>query len=220
MRKMKRKLIIYLLLFGCLLACAPSAEVPSSLTPTMGWSSWNTFAHDVTAALVKSQADAMVATGLKEVGYCYINTDDGYFGGRDSLDGHLLVHTEKFPDGLRPVVDYIHSLGLKAGIYTDAGANTCGAIWAGNTSGENCGLYGHDEQDLTLFFRDLGFDLTDYDDRTLSFARDYSEKILAIDVNINTTEMLDITWGLLGKYFKPEEVNIKKELVDTFWPKA
>ena len=163
MRKMKRKLIIYLLLFGCLLACVPPTEVPSSLTPTMGWSSWNTFAHDVTAELVKSQADAMVATGLKDVGYCYINTDDGYFGGRDSLDGHLLIHTEKFPDGLRPVVDYIHNLGLKAGIYSDAGANTCGAIWAGNTSGENCGLYGHDEQDLTLFFRDLGFDFLKVD---------------------------------------------------------
>ena len=129
----------------------------------MGWSSWNTFAHNVSAELIKSQADAMVATGLKDAGYLYINTDDGYFGGRDSLDGHLLVHTQKFPDGLRPVVDYIHGQGLKAGIYTDAGANTCGAIWAGNTAGENCGLYGHDVQDLTLFFRDLDFDFLKVD---------------------------------------------------------
>lgn len=129
----------------------------------MGWSSWNTFAHNVSAELIKSQADAMVATGLKDAGYLYINTDDGYFGGRDSVDGHLLVHTQKFPDGLRPVVDYIHGQGLKAGIYTDAGANTCGAIWAGNTAGENCGLYGHDVQDLTLFFRDLDFDFLKVD---------------------------------------------------------
>ena len=62
-----------------------------------------------------------------------------------------------------------------------------------------------------------GFDLTDYDRRTLSFAKDYSDKLLAIDVNLNTTEMLDVTWGLFAKYFKPEEVNIRQELVDTYW---
>ena len=64
-----------------------------------------------------------------------------------------------------------------------------------------------------------GFDLTDYDNRTLSFAKDYADKLLAIDVNLNTTEMLDVTWELFAKYFKPEEVNIKKELVDEFWTK-
>ena len=64
-----------------------------------------------------------------------------------------------------------------------------------------------------------GFDLTDYDERTLAFAKDYSDKLLAIDVNLDTTEMLDVTWGLFGKYFRPEEVNIKKEFVDQHWPK-
>ena len=62
-----------------------------------------------------------------------------------------------------------------------------------------------------------GFDLTDYDKRTLSFAREYSDKLLAIDVNLNTTEMLDVTWGLFSRYFKPEEVNIRQEFVDTYW---
>jgi V/A-type H+-transporting ATPase subunit B len=61
-----------------------------------------------------------------------------------------------------------------------------------------------------------GFDLTDYDKRTLSFAKDYSDKLLAIDVNLDTTEMLDVTWGLFAKYFKPEEVNIRQELIETF----
>lgn len=65
-----------------------------------------------------------------------------------------------------------------------------------------------------------GFDLTNYDERTLAFAKDYSNQLLAIDVNLNTTEMLDVAWSLFGKYFKPEEVNIKKELVDQYWPKA
>ena len=65
-----------------------------------------------------------------------------------------------------------------------------------------------------------GFDLTNYDTRCLDFAREYSDQILAIDVNINTVEMLDITWGLFAKHFKPEEVNIKQALVDKYWPKA
>ena len=64
-----------------------------------------------------------------------------------------------------------------------------------------------------------GFDLTDYDERTLAFAHDYSEKLLAIDVNLDTTEMLDVTWGLFAKYFKPDEVNIKAALVEQYWPK-
>lgn len=64
-----------------------------------------------------------------------------------------------------------------------------------------------------------GFDLTDYDNRTLAFAKDYSRNLLAIDVNVNTTEMLDIAWTLFAKYFSPEEVNIKQELVDRYWTK-
>lgn len=64
-----------------------------------------------------------------------------------------------------------------------------------------------------------GFDLTDYDERCLSFAKDYANQLLAIDVNVNTTEMLDVTWGLFAKYFKPEEVNIKAALVEEYWKK-
>jgi V/A-type H+-transporting ATPase subunit B len=64
-----------------------------------------------------------------------------------------------------------------------------------------------------------GFDLTDYDERSLQFAKEYSEKLLAIDVNIDIDEMLDTGWQLFNKYFKPEEVGAKKELVDKYWPK-
>jgi V/A-type H+-transporting ATPase subunit B len=64
-----------------------------------------------------------------------------------------------------------------------------------------------------------GFDLTDYDNRALSFAKDYSNRLLAIDVNLNTTEMLDVAWDLFAKYFSQAEVNIKQELVNTFWKK-
>ena len=62
-----------------------------------------------------------------------------------------------------------------------------------------------------------GFDLTDYDNRCLAFAKDYSSQLLAIDVNLNTKEMLDVTWSLFRKYFKIEEVNIKKEFTDIYW---
>ena len=68
--------------------------------------------------------------------------------------------------------------------------------------------------------RENGFDLTDYDERTLSFAADYSRELLAIDVNIDTEQMLDTAWHLFGRYFRPAEVNIKQSLVDKYWPKA
>jgi len=68
--------------------------------------------------------------------------------------------------------------------------------------------------------RENGFDLTDYDERALSFAADYSRELLAIDVNIDTEQMLDTAWSLFGKYFRPAEVNIKQQLVDKYWPEA
>ena len=62
-----------------------------------------------------------------------------------------------------------------------------------------------------------GFDLTDYDKRTLAFAKEYSDQLLAIDVNLNTEEMLDVTWRLFAKHFVPEEVNIRKEFIEKYW---
>lgn len=85
--------------------------------PTMGWSSWNTYHVNISDSLIMRQADAMVAKGLKEAGYTFVNIDDGYFGGRNPQTGQLLIHPIRFPQGLRPVVEHIHRLGLKAGIY-------------------------------------------------------------------------------------------------------
>ncbi len=131
--------------------------------PTMGWSSWNTYRVDISDSLIIRQADAMEAMGLKKVGYKYVNIDDGYFGGRDQQTGHLLIHPTRFPHGLRPVVEHIHKLGLKAGIYSDAGRNTCGSIYDADTIGVGVGLYGHDQQDCNYFFRELGFDFIKVD---------------------------------------------------------
>ena len=164
MKKYLIPLSIYLLLLA---SCAkPAQEENENLAPTMGWSSWNTYGININEQLIREQADAMAKNGLSEAGYQYINIDDGYFGGRDSVDGHLLLHPEKFPNGLRPLVDYIHGLGLKAGIYTDAGDNTCasgqGAEW-GDKWGLGSGIWGHDQQDMDFWFVDCGFDFIKID---------------------------------------------------------
>ena len=131
--------------------------------PTMGWSSWNTYYIDINDSLIMSQAEAMVRLGLKDAGFLYINIDDGYFGGRDKATGRLLIHPTRFPRGLKPVVDYIHGLGLKSGIYSDAGANTCGNFWNDDTIAKNVGLLCHEQQDIDFFFKELGCDFIKVD---------------------------------------------------------
>ena len=131
--------------------------------PTMGWSSWNTYGVNISEQLIKRQAVAMVQKGLLAVGFDHINIDDGYFGGRDQATGQLLIHPTRFPNGLKGVVDYIHELGLKAGIYSDAGHNTCGSMFNGDVTGKGVGLYEHDQQDADFFFKELGFDFIKVD---------------------------------------------------------
>ncbi|MBR1667950.1 MAG: alpha-galactosidase [Bacteroidaceae bacterium] len=131
--------------------------------PTMGWSSWNTYGVNISESLIRQQANAMVTKGLQKVGYDHINIDDGYFGGRDKETGQLLIHPTRFPNGLKGVVDYIHSKGLKAGIYSDAGHNTCGSMFNGDVIGKGVGLYEHDQQDADFFFKELGFDFIKVD---------------------------------------------------------
>ena len=145
-----------------LLALAASLTATAQELPLMGWSSWNAFGFNISDQIIRQQADAMVSSGLKDAGYTYINIDDGYFGGRDD-DGNLLIHPTRFPNGMRPVVDYIHSRGLKAGIYSDAGQNTCASYFGGDTIGVGVGLYGHDKADTRLFFGDLDFDFIKID---------------------------------------------------------
>ena len=163
-------------------------------TPTMGWSSWNTYRVNISDALIKSQADAMKKLGLGDVGYQYINIDDGYFGGRDA-EGRLLTHPKRFPNGLRPVVDYIHDLGFKAGIYSDAGQNTCGSFWDADTIGIGVGMYGHDLQDAQFFFDENEFDFIKVDfcgghpqQNSLNMQLDERERYTAIRQAIDSLE--------------------------------
>ncbi len=147
------------LLFCLMLGLA--MNVSAQRTPTMGWSSWNTFALNINEQLIRQQADAMHNTGLQKAGYRYVNIDDGYWDGRDD-NGHLRLNTKLFPNGMRALVDYIHSLGLKAGIYSDAGDNTCGS---GNRHawGIGVGFAGYEDQDCQLYFRDWDFDFIKVD---------------------------------------------------------
>ena len=96
-----------------------------ALTPPMGWNSWNKFGCDVTEALIRETADAMVATGMKDAGYEYVNIDDCWHGERDSM-GFIQPDPQRFPSGMKALADYVHSRGLKLGIYSDAGWKTCG----------------------------------------------------------------------------------------------
>ena len=131
-------------------------------TPTMGWSSWNTFAVNISEDIIKGQADAMVSQGLKDAGYLYINIDDGFQYGRTS-EGKVRIHPQRFPNGLKVVSDYIHSKGLKAGIYSDAGDCTCGSISNGDTQNTNVGFYGYEQVDADYYFKELEFDFIKVD---------------------------------------------------------
>jgi len=131
-------------------------------TPIMGWSSWNNFHVNINEEIIKGQADYMVSTGMADAGYSYVNIDDGFFAGRDN-DGNLMVHPERFPNGMKVISEYIHSKGLKAGIYSDAGINTCGSHWDKDTISVGSGLFGHDRKDLKLLLKDWDYDFIKVD---------------------------------------------------------
>ena len=167
--------------------------------PTMGWSSWNTYGVNISDALIRRQADAMVSKGLKDVGYNHINIDDGFFGGRNMETGELIIHPTRFPNGLKPVADYIHSKGLKAGIYSDAGANTCGNMYNGDVLSVNVGLYNYDQHDADFYFKECGFDFIKVDfcggdapQNTQHLALDPQKRYTAISNAIKATGRNDV----------------------------
>jgi len=119
-------------------------------TPPMGWNSWNKFAGKVTDADVRGMADAMVTSGMKDAGYIYVNIDDTWEAGRDS-QGNITTN-KKFPD-MKALADYVHSKGLKIGIYSGPGPKTCAGYEAS---------YGHEQQDANTYAA-WGFDYLKYD---------------------------------------------------------
>ncbi len=119
-------------------------------TPPMGWNSWNYFAAKVDDAGVRSAADQIVASGMKDAGYIYVNIDDTWQGKRD--ESGVLHPNEKFPD-MKALADYVHSKGLKLGIYSGPGAQTCAKYE---------GSIGHEEQDAKMY-AEWGIDYLKYD---------------------------------------------------------
>jgi alpha-galactosidase len=142
---MKTKIIIcsFTLLFAFSLfgQITDNSNSNLALTPPMGWSSWNTFKKNPTEEVIKQIADAMVNTGLKDAGYTYINIDDFWSPGRKE-NGQIIVDTTKFPNGMKFLADYIHSKGLKAGIYTNIGLKA---------NYETLASGGYYEQDIKTF---------------------------------------------------------------------
>jgi alpha-galactosidase len=134
---------VFLIITLCLFAVNINAQKFEDLakTPPMGWNSWNKFACNVNEELIRQTADAMIATGMKDAGYIYINIDDCWHGKRDSL-GFIHPDPERFPSGMKALADYIHSKGLKIGIYSDAGNQTCGGRPASR---------GHEYQDAIMY---------------------------------------------------------------------
>jgi alpha-galactosidase len=118
----------------------------------MGWNSWNKFACNVSEELIKSMADAMVTSGMKDAGYEYIVIDDCWQVSRDE-NGNIVADAQRFPSGMKALGDYIHSKGLKFGIYSDAGAKTCQG---------RPGSQGHEYQDALQYAR-WGVDYLKYD---------------------------------------------------------
>ncbi len=110
-------------------------------TPPMGWISWNLFEGNINETLVKEIADVLVSSGMKDAGYEYLILDDLWHGGRDE-NGNIYPDPEKFPSGMKPLVEYVHSKGLKFGIYTDIAEYTCAGM---------PGSYGYEEQDAKTY---------------------------------------------------------------------
>lgn len=155
-----KRLFLYLSLAVALAACADRQEYVRP--PLMGWNSWNAYMVDISDSIIMNAADMMIAKGLKDAGYDHVNIDDGYFGYRDSL-GYMVPHPVRFPNGMKHVPEYIHSLGMKAGIYSDAGHNTCGSNYNKDPHGLGAGLWQHEVQDAERYFNDWDFDFIKID---------------------------------------------------------
>lgn len=184
------------IIFGILVCHAMAAGAQKIKSPIMGWASWNNYRVNISENIIKKQATALVSSGLSAFGYQYVNIDDGYFNNRYA-DGRFRLDSIKFPNGMKVVADYIHSKGLKAGFYSEAGANTCGSIWDAQQGGVGGGLLGHDQQDISLFLKDWGFDYLKVDFcGGLEQKLDEKERYTAIANAIRQTGRTDINYNV------------------------
>ncbi|XP_058097777.1 alpha-galactosidase 1-like isoform X2 [Magnolia sinica] len=124
------------------------------ITPPMGWNSWNHFYCEIDEKTIREIADALVSTGLSKLGYHYVNIDDCWAELNRDSEGYLVPRNSTFPSGIKALADYVHSKGLKLGIYSDAGYQTCSRTMPGSL--------GFEEQDA-MTFASWGIDYLKYD---------------------------------------------------------
>ena len=155
----KGTMAFFIPLIGCVLCLCVLAsgtgfalENGLALTPPMGWNSWNKFGCDVSESLIREMADAMVSTGMKDAGYAYIVIDDCWQVKRDA-GGRIIEDQERFRSGMKALADYVHSKGLKFGLYSDAGTATCQG---------RPGSHGYEEIDAKTY-AEWGVDYLKYD---------------------------------------------------------
>ena len=149
---MKNKILLAAALFFFVSTKAQKFE-GLALTPPMGWNSWNTFEVNISEDLVKQTADEMVSSGMKDAGYQYLVLDDGWMAMERDSAGNLVPDPKKFPHGMKVLVDYVHSKGLKFGLYNCAGTKTCAGY---------PGTRGYEYQDAR-FYASLGIDYLKFD---------------------------------------------------------
>lgn len=151
---MKKTLLLssFLLLSMLFVSAQPTLRSQLTPTPPMGWMTWNLFQGNINEQLIRETADAMVEGGFRDAGYKYIFIDDLWQGGRDRQN-NIIPDQEKFPNGIKALADYVHSKGLKLGIYSDAAQLTCGG-WTASL--------GFEEQDARTF-ASWGIDYLKYD---------------------------------------------------------
>ncbi len=146
----------------------------------------------------------MVNTNMHKAGYNFINIDDGFFGGRDG-NGNLLSDDKKFPSGMEALATYIHGKGLNAGIYTDAGKNTCGSIYDKDANGIGVGIYGYIEKDCNRFFKEWKYDFLKVDwcggeKMKLDEATEYTKIINAVKAINNDIVFNVCRWKFPGTW--------------------
>lgn len=151
---MNKSFILSAALFASSLSVSAQSTPRNQLTPTppMGWMTWNLFQGDISDKLIRETADAMVEGGYVDAGYKYIFIDDLWQGGRD-VHNNMIPDPKKFPNGIKALADYVHSKGMKLGIYSDAAQLTCGG-WTASL--------GFEEQDARTF-ASWGIDYLKYD---------------------------------------------------------
>lgn len=146
--------------------------------PPMGWNSWNAFGIAIDEEKILGSAEVIVSSGLAAKGYRYINLDEGWWA-RRGADGRMVIRADRFPSAIlsdgstsfRPLTDRLHAMGLKAGIYSEIGRNSCGQLYSedasslpsGTVAEREVGLYGHVDEDIRLYFVEWGFDLIKVD---------------------------------------------------------